>query len=177
MAFTSICMSVSKTDCKSMNKNSGITDQERRVMEKCVFVWMMGKKKALFLHTSESYLCFWFWRWFKKLYRIFFFVIVGFHFALTKNDVIFILFWWWPFEISSTICFLLFVEAELNGIAIKTLFWRICMCGLGHRHHKGISWRLLAAFVGTSPVLAWGQSGQSPQKNIEKNKLEIMGKQ
>lgn len=52
------------------------------------------------------------------------------------------------------------------------------MCGLGHRHHKGISWRLLAAFVGKSPVLAGGQSGQSPQKNIEKKKLVgIMGKQ
>lgn len=91
-------------------------------MEKCTFVWMMGKKKALFLHMSESYSCFWFWRWFKKWYQVFFFVIVGYNFVLTENDVILILFWWWPCEISSTICFLLFVEAELNGIAIKTLF-------------------------------------------------------
>lgn len=108
------------------------------------------------------------------------FVIVGCNFILTKNDVIFILFLRWPCEISSSM-FLALCGRRVERNSNSSSFWRICACRLGCRHCEGVLWRLLAAFVRKSPGLPGGQSGQCPQKNVEKKKLleciRVVGKQ
>lgn len=108
------------------------------------------------------------------------FVIVGRNFILTKNDVIFILFLRWPCEISSSMFHALCgrrVESNSNSSS----FWRICACRRGCRHCEGVLWRLLASFVRKSPGLPGWQSGQCPQKNVEKKKflecIRVVGKQ